>query len=260
MTKDVDVPPTEIAQYYQENQASYGTPESRVVRHILVAEKDGDTVDFDKSKEEADRLYAELQDGADFAALAKAESADTTSAVRGGRLEIRRGETVPEFDKMSFDLEQGTVSKPVRTTYGYHIIEALSAGPEGQDDAALEGARVDQGDAAAGEADRRHDAVDRGSRVRLREQGHVRVGLRAARAPRGHEHRDGRRDRVGSRSMSLAEALLDLQELTRRLRRDCPWDREQTARTIVPHTVEEAYEVADAAVSRRPCRAGGRAR
>jgi MazG family protein len=49
--------------------------------------------------------------------------------------------------------------------------------------------------------------------------------------------------------MSLAEALLDLQELTRRLRHDCPWDREQTARTIVPHTVEEAYEVADAAVA-----------
>ncbi|MGZ8694736.1 MAG: nucleoside triphosphate pyrophosphohydrolase [Gaiellaceae bacterium] len=45
----------------------------------------------------------------------------------------------------------------------------------------------------------------------------------------------------------LAEALLDLQHLTERLRRDCPWDREQTARTIVPHTVEEAYEVADAA-------------
>jgi MazG family protein len=49
--------------------------------------------------------------------------------------------------------------------------------------------------------------------------------------------------------MALSEALLDLQELTRRLRRECPWDREQTARTIVPHTVEEAYEVADAALS-----------
>ncbi len=49
--------------------------------------------------------------------------------------------------------------------------------------------------------------------------------------------------------MSLAEALLDLQELTRRLRRDCPWDREQTAETIVPHTVEEAYEVADATMA-----------
>jgi len=46
---------------------------------------------------------------------------------------------------------------------------------------------------------------------------------------------------------SLAAALLDLQQLAERLRRDCPWDREQTARTIVPHTLEEAYEVADAA-------------
>ena len=48
--------------------------------------------------------------------------------------------------------------------------------------------------------------------------------------------------------MALGEALLELQQLTERLRRDCPWDREQTARTIVPHTVEEAYEVADAAL------------
>ena len=49
--------------------------------------------------------------------------------------------------------------------------------------------------------------------------------------------------------MALADALVELQELTERLRRDCPWDREQTERTIVPHTVEEAYEVADAALA-----------
>ena len=49
--------------------------------------------------------------------------------------------------------------------------------------------------------------------------------------------------------MPLADALVELQELTERLRRDCPWDREQTVRTIVPHTVEEAYEVADAALA-----------
>ena len=49
--------------------------------------------------------------------------------------------------------------------------------------------------------------------------------------------------------MGLDTALLELQQLTERLRRDCPWDREQTARTIVPHTVEEAYEVADAALA-----------
>jgi MazG family protein len=44
-------------------------------------------------------------------------------------------------------------------------------------------------------------------------------------------------------------ALARLDEITRRLRRDCPWDREQDERSIVPHTVEEAYELADAAAS-----------
>jgi MazG family protein len=48
--------------------------------------------------------------------------------------------------------------------------------------------------------------------------------------------------------VTLGHTLEELQELTERLRRDCPWDREQTERTIVPHTVEEAYEVADAAI------------
>lgn len=46
-----------------------------------------------------------------------------------------------------------------------------------------------------------------------------------------------------------AAALLELQRLTERLRRECPWDREQTVATIVPHTVEESYEVADAALA-----------
>jgi uncharacterized protein YabN with tetrapyrrole methylase and pyrophosphatase domain len=45
----------------------------------------------------------------------------------------------------------------------------------------------------------------------------------------------------------VADALERLDEITRRLRRECPWDREQDERSIVPHTVEEAYELADAA-------------
>ena len=49
--------------------------------------------------------------------------------------------------------------------------------------------------------------------------------------------------------LSLEQALGELQELTALLRRECPWDADQTARTIVPHTVEEAYEVADAAMA-----------
>jgi MazG family protein len=46
---------------------------------------------------------------------------------------------------------------------------------------------------------------------------------------------------------AAAAAIARLDALTRRLRRECPWDREQDERTIVPHTVEEAYELADAA-------------
>ena len=52
----------------------------------------------------------------------------------------------------------------------------------------------------------------------------------------------------------MAEPLLDFLDDMRRLRRDCPWDREQTAGTIVPHTVEEAYEVADAAAAGDPAK------
>jgi len=52
---------------------------------------------------------------------------------------------------------------------------------------------------------------------------------------------------VSASRPEIQDALLRLDELTRRLRRECPWDREQDERTIVPHTLEEAYELADAA-------------
>jgi len=52
---------------------------------------------------------------------------------------------------------------------------------------------------------------------------------------------------VSASRSEIQAALLRLDDLTRRLRRECPWDREQDERTIVPHTLEEAYELADAA-------------
>jgi MazG family protein len=52
---------------------------------------------------------------------------------------------------------------------------------------------------------------------------------------------------VGSGSPEIQQALARLDAITRRLREECPWDREQNERTIVPHTIEEAYELADAA-------------
>lgn len=126
VTKDVTVTDQEIAEYYTQNQSQYGTPESRDVRHILVAEKKGDEVDFAASKAKADDIYARLAAGADFVALAKAESQDPGSKDAGGKLTISRGQTVPEFDKVSFELDRGELSKPVKTQYGYHVIEAIS--------------------------------------------------------------------------------------------------------------------------------------
>jgi parvulin-like peptidyl-prolyl isomerase len=127
VTKDAKVTEQEILAYYTQNQSQYGTPESRDVRHILVAEKSGDgKVDFAASKEKADDLYAQLQGGADFAALAKSSSADPGSKDAGGKLTVSRGQTVPEFDKISFELDTGELSKPVKTQYGYHVIEAVS--------------------------------------------------------------------------------------------------------------------------------------
>jgi parvulin-like peptidyl-prolyl isomerase len=127
VTKDAKVTEEDILGYYTQNQSQYGTPESRDVRHILIAEKDADgKVDFDKSKAKADQIYAELKGGADFAELAKANSGDPGSKDSGGKLTISRGQTVPEFDKTSFELDEGELSKPVKTTYGYHVIEAVS--------------------------------------------------------------------------------------------------------------------------------------
>jgi parvulin-like peptidyl-prolyl isomerase len=126
VTKDVKVSEADVFKYYTENQSQYGTPESRDVRHILIAEKNGDEVDFAASKAKADDIYAQLQGGADFAGLAKANSADPGSKDAGGKLTISRGQTVPEFDKVSFELDNGELSKPVKTQYGYHVIEAVS--------------------------------------------------------------------------------------------------------------------------------------
>ncbi len=106
----------EIAEYYEANKAQFTVPEARDVRHILV-----------KTKAEADKLYAELEGGADFAALAKQHSEDPGSKDNGGKLTIAQGQTVEAFDKTAFLLKTGVVSRPVKTEYGYHLIMPIGA-------------------------------------------------------------------------------------------------------------------------------------
>ena len=102
-------------------------------QHWTLVDYDQRLLDVARSRE-ADVRRSGLQiryrradlSGGDFAAIAKESSADTSSATDGGKLTISRGQTVPEFDKVAFELKQGVVSRPVKTTYGYHLIEALS--------------------------------------------------------------------------------------------------------------------------------------
>ena len=127
VTKDVKATPVEVLGYYSANQSQFGTPESREVRHILISEKNKDgSVDYAASKAKADDVYAQLRAGADFAALVKKYSADTASVPDGGKYVVERGKTVPEFEKTSFALKTHELSKPVKTQYGYHLIEALA--------------------------------------------------------------------------------------------------------------------------------------
>jgi parvulin-like peptidyl-prolyl isomerase len=115
VTEDVKVSDKDIEAYYNKNKAQYGTPETRDVRHILVSKK-----------AVADRLYTQLKDGADFAKLAKQNSKDPGSKDQGGKLTVSRGQTVEPFDRTAFLLPKDSISRPVKTQYGFHIIQALS--------------------------------------------------------------------------------------------------------------------------------------
>ncbi len=80
--------------------------------------------------ERADSIYRALQDGADFAVLARRFSADEGSGERGGDLGwFRRGRMVREFEEVAFSIRPGVVTRPVPTPFGFHLIEVLRSEP-----------------------------------------------------------------------------------------------------------------------------------
>ena len=128
VTKGIKVTDADVKKNYDQNKASYGTPEQRDVRHILIAEKNkAGQVDYAKSRTLANNVYNQLKAGGNFAALAKKYSEDPGSKDNGGKLTITKGQTVAPFDQTAFLLSKGQISRPVRTEYGYHIIQPLSA-------------------------------------------------------------------------------------------------------------------------------------
>ena len=213
-------------------------PATRDVRHILV-----------KTKALADDLYAAAQE---------------RRSLRGAREEVLGGHGLEEDRRQAHDLPRARrsrrstrspsrsrrtqISQPVKTQFGWHIIEALAPSRRRTSRSSRTSSRrssrslAQQKKTKLGQdwAEQLRKNLQKASAVKY-QAGYQPPQTEHARAPPPAARRPVPQD------AGLAEALLDLQQLTERLRRDCPWDREQTARTIVPHTVEEAYEVADAA-------------
>jgi parvulin-like peptidyl-prolyl isomerase len=117
VTEDVKVTDKDIQKYYASHKEQYTQPETREIRHILVGEK---------QKPLADQLYDQLKaDPKLFPSLAKKHSKDPGSKNQGGKLTIVRGQTVAPFDQTAFLMRVGQISRPVKTQYGYHVIQAI---------------------------------------------------------------------------------------------------------------------------------------
>lgn len=113
----------EVRSYYDENKESFSQPEERCARHILFPPD---------TKDKAEEVKKELEDGGDFAALAEEYSQDTRTAEKGGDLgcQPRTGQSgqptyAPAFNEALFaaDAEEGDLIGPVETEFGYHIIQ-----------------------------------------------------------------------------------------------------------------------------------------
>ncbi|RUR12445.1 peptidylprolyl isomerase [Legionella sp. km772] len=95
------------------------------VRHILI--KPDASMLPSESLKQANNIYQQLKAGKDFALMAKQYSVDSGSAVKGGDLGwVNPGELVPEFEKAMDGLALNAISKPVKTQFGWHLIQVLA--------------------------------------------------------------------------------------------------------------------------------------
>jgi len=102
-----------VRTYYDLNAGEFFAPDSRTVRHVLV-----------KTRPDAERVLAQLRAGASFERLERTVSLDDGP----GRflMPISKGDTVPAFEAVAFGLKTGQVSKPVPTSFGWHVVQALT--------------------------------------------------------------------------------------------------------------------------------------
>ncbi|HEX5848731.1 MAG TPA: peptidylprolyl isomerase [Rubrobacter sp.] len=123
VSNDAEPSDEEIQEFYDQNKESqFTTPEQVCVSHILFG-KD--------QKQKAEDVKKQLEDGDDFAKLAEQYSQDPGSAEKGGDLGcLGKGETVPPFEKAAFGAEEGEIVGPVKTQFGYHLLEVTDKKPQ----------------------------------------------------------------------------------------------------------------------------------
>jgi len=115
----VTVTPAQIKSYFDKNRAAFDKPEQIKARHILV-----------KDMATAQKVESLLKSGQNFADVAKQYSVDPGSKDKGGDLGFfRRGQMVPAFDQVAFNLKVGQISAPVKSPFGYHIIQVEAIQP-----------------------------------------------------------------------------------------------------------------------------------
>ena len=115
----------DIEAYYEAERDRFQKPEQRQVRHILISMQAGAEEGAEQAaRERIEAITQRLEAGEDFAVLAKELSEDPGSAAQGGDLgHIEAGIMDAAFDEAAFALGEGEISEPVRSKFGYHLIQ-----------------------------------------------------------------------------------------------------------------------------------------
>lgn len=120
----IQLPEADLKKAYAENQERFRTPERVKASHILLMTKDKPASEVPAIQKKLEDILKQVRGGANFAELAKKNSEDPGSAVKGGDLGwVTRGQMVPEFEKATFEAKKGEVTNLVKTVYGFHIIK-----------------------------------------------------------------------------------------------------------------------------------------
>ncbi|MBN8481288.1 MAG: SurA N-terminal domain-containing protein [Xanthomonadales bacterium] len=132
-TIDVEMSPDDatLKERYEKEKARFVSPEQRLVSHVLIkVGGKGGPEDQKQALEKAQKIAADARGGKAFAELAKASSDDLGSKALGGDLGwVDKGMTDPAFEAALYALEKGTVSDPVLSSEGYHVIELRDIRP-----------------------------------------------------------------------------------------------------------------------------------